>query len=117
MDGALMAHFALVVFSNPVAGREDEYNEWYSNRHLSDVLRVPGFKSAQRFKLAQNDPAAPWKYLAIYEFEAENPAAAMKALTVRAGTPEMVISDAMDLQAYSVLPWAAITEKMFCKPA
>jgi len=69
-----MSHCALIVFSNPVAGREDEYDDWYSHRHLGDVLPLPGFRSAQRFKLAQNEPAAPWKCLAIYEFEADDPA-------------------------------------------
>ncbi len=37
-----MPHYAYVVHSNPVAGREDEYNDWYSNRHLADVVAVPG---------------------------------------------------------------------------
>jgi hypothetical protein len=26
-----------LVFTNPVEGREDEYNEWYDNVHLGDV--------------------------------------------------------------------------------
>jgi len=112
-----MSHCALIVFSNPVAGREDEYDDWYSHRHLGDVLPLPGFRSAQRFKLAQNEPAAPWKCLAIYEFEADDPAEAVNALTARAETPEMFISDATDLRAYAVAPWAAITENMFSKPA
>jgi len=105
----------LIVFSNPAEGREDEYNEWYSHQHLADVLRVPGFKSAQRFKIPQDDPAAQWKYLAIYEFEADDPAEALKALTARAGTPDMVISQAMDLQAYSVAPWVAVTDKLIAR--
>ena len=35
-----MAKLWLVVLTNPVEGREDEYNEWYSGRHLEDVLAV-----------------------------------------------------------------------------
>ena len=38
-----------VILSNPVAGREDEFNEWYTKQHLDDVLKVPGFVAAQRF--------------------------------------------------------------------
>jgi hypothetical protein len=102
----------LVVLSNPVAGRESEYNEWYSNQHVHDVLRAPGFLSAQRFALGQDDENAHWKYLAIYEFEAENPADALAELTARAGTADMVISEAMDLQNYSVTPWMAISDKL-----
>ena len=45
-----MRNFRLVVLTNPVAGREDEYNDWYSNRHLGDVIAIPGIVAAQRFK-------------------------------------------------------------------
>src|ERR1700704_107863 len=38
-----------LVFSNPVAGREDEYNKWYDTQHAQDVVAVPGFVTAQRF--------------------------------------------------------------------
>jgi hypothetical protein len=102
----------LVVLSNPVAGREAEFNDWYSNQHLADVLKVPGFSSAQRFKLGLVDSNMQWTYLAIYEFEAVNPADALEALTARAGSPDMVISQTMDMQAYSAVPWVAITEKI-----
>ena len=38
-----------MVKSNPVAGKEDAYNRWYSDVHLP-VLRIDGFQTAQRFK-------------------------------------------------------------------
>ena len=37
------------VFSNPVAGHEDEYNRWYNQQHAQDVVAIPGFVTAQRF--------------------------------------------------------------------
>ena len=37
------------VFSNPVAGHEDEYNRWYDQQHAPDVVAIPGFVSAQSF--------------------------------------------------------------------
>lgn len=43
--------YQLIVLSNAVAGRDVEYNEWYEHIHLPDVLRNPGFVSAERFKL------------------------------------------------------------------
>jgi len=45
-----MVKATLVVLTNPVAGREDDYNDWYTNRHLGDVLEVPGIVSAKRLK-------------------------------------------------------------------
>lgn len=88
----------LVVFTNPVEGREDEYNEWYTGRHLDDVLAAAGFSAAQRFKwvpskLSRN---APHNYMAIYEIDDEHREQAEKALLEAAGTAAMPISDAMD---------------------
>ena len=37
-----------VVFTNPVAGKEAIYNEWYTDVHLKDVPKVPGIVAAQR---------------------------------------------------------------------
>src|ERR1700730_8074803 len=41
--------YYLLVFSNPVAGREDEYNKWYDGRHLADGSSIPGFVGGQRY--------------------------------------------------------------------
>jgi hypothetical protein len=107
-----MKKFALVVQSNPVAGREDEYNNWYTNQHLHDLLRVPGFKSAQRFMLPQDDKSAVWKYMAIFEFETDNLAEMMGILQARSGTQDMVLSEAVDRQSISFVTWMAISEKL-----
>jgi hypothetical protein len=107
-----MQECVLVVKTNPVAGREDEYNDWYTNQHLADVLKVPGFKAARRFKLAQDNASAQWKYLAIYEFVSDNVADTLAALNARAGTPDMVISEAFDMASTSVAPWVAITDTL-----
>jgi hypothetical protein len=107
-----MKKHVLVVLSNPVRGREDDYNEWYSHQHIQDVLRVPGFLSAQRFTIAQDDANARWRYLAIYEFEAALAADVLPELFSRAGTAQMVLSEAMDLQHYSATPWVAITDRL-----
>jgi len=31
-----------IVFSNPFEGKDDEFNEWYDNVHLPQVLAMPG---------------------------------------------------------------------------
>jgi hypothetical protein len=43
-----------LVYSNPVPGMEDEFNEWYSGRHVHEILRVPGYLSAQRFRVTRH---------------------------------------------------------------
>jgi hypothetical protein len=65
----------LLVFSNPVPGKEDDYNRWYDEEHLAEILAVRGFIATSRFRLdgAQLDgqPECPHRYLAIYEYEGD----------------------------------------------
>ena len=93
-----MAKFKLIAFNNPVEGREDEYNDWYSNTHLADVLRVPGFLTGQRFRLASaQKPGSEqrWKYAAVYDCEADSAQDLLDALAARLGGPELPVSDAL----------------------
>jgi hypothetical protein len=68
-----------LVLSNPVPGMEDEFNEWYSDRHVHEILRVPGYVSAQRFRVTRHrvggagdsGAPAPFQYLALYEVEGD----------------------------------------------
>ena len=104
-----MAKHALMVFTNAIEGRDEEFNRWYNETHLKDVLAVEGFASAQRFRIAGVTEAAPFAYLALYELDTDEPGIAMKALgdAINAG---MVISDAMDKP--SVWACAPLTEKV-----
>lgn len=62
----------LVVLSDAVPGREDEYNDWYTGTHLREIVETPGFVAAQRFRLVSpSDDPAPHSYLAIYEIEGD----------------------------------------------
>lgn len=78
--------------------REDEYNDWYTNQHLADVVDVPGFVSAQRFKIKQLVMGEfKNKYMAIYNIESDDPQKVMDAMMARRGTDQMVISEALDV--------------------
>jgi hypothetical protein len=71
VSGKPILHYRLVVLSNPVAGREQEYNDWYDNQHVGDVLRNPGFVSAPRLKLLRTTPAnlSLPRYAVIFQFD------------------------------------------------
>jgi hypothetical protein len=62
--------------------REAEFNRWYDEVHLPDVLTVPHIVAAQRYKLAgpanKNEPDA--QYLAVYELDTDDTRTAIKAL-------------------------------------
>ncbi len=113
-----MAKYTLVVLSNPTSGKEAEFNEWYDKVHVPDVLRVPGFVAAQRFKLGGpqlNDAPRPHRYLALYEIETDDIQASMDELRRRVGTAEMVISDAIDMKGVFGALFAPVAERVLAK--
>lgn len=68
-----MAKFKMIALTQPVEGREAEYNDWYQNTHLPEVCSLPGVLGAQRYKLAaplQGFDGRP--YLAIYDIETDD---------------------------------------------
>jgi len=94
-----MARHVFVVFTNPTSeAQEAEYNRWYNDRHLPDVLDVPGFVSAQRFRLSDTQRAAgpfPWRYMALYHIDTDDLKGTLATLAARSGTSAMVMSDAL----------------------
>jgi len=88
-----MAKHMLVVLTNAADGRDEEFNRWYNDVHLGDVLGVDGFVGAQRFALDAVGGDPPHRYLALYEIETDDIDAAVQRLADSAGT--MVLSDAM----------------------
>jgi hypothetical protein len=96
-----MATHRFIVFTEARPGREAEYNDWYDNRHLPDVLAVPGFVGVQRFRLQPNTggTSSTTRYLAIYEIETNNLTETMAELLKRANTASMPISDALNTDA------------------
>ena len=102
-----MAIYKFVVMTNAMPGQEVEYNRWYDEIHLGDVVDVPGFVSAQRFVIDDASDFPGYRYLSIYDIEADDPKATFAELMARAGTDAMVISPALDPKASTSL-WRAI---------
>ena len=86
-----------VVMTHPSsAAVEDQFNEWYNEVHLKDVLAIPGIVGATRYKRDSAETALT-PYLALYELEAESLADVLKEVDVRAGTELMPLSDTMSM--------------------
>ena len=93
-----MARYISVVLSNPVPGREEEFNHWYSNEHVPDVLAIPGIVAASRYRRLGEDAAPPFgrfRYMAIYELETDDLPALFRELNRRVGTASMPMHDAL----------------------
>jgi hypothetical protein len=75
---------AYLALTNPVAGREAEFNEWYDTHHLPEIVEhTPGFTAGRRFERAGSQRAGqapPWRYLALYGVDAEDIAASLQAI-------------------------------------
>ena len=100
-----MRQYQMVVLSNPVVGREQECEDWYQQEHLQDMVKLPGFTSAQRFRLAHSmEEGNPYQYMAVYKIETDSIDDTMKTLVERAGSGELKVSTALDTQnAYAVV--------------
>jgi len=115
-----MSRYVIVVLTNASSGRDDEFNEWYNNQHIPDVLKIPGFVAAQRFRLADaqmDGTTSPWRYLALYELDTDDLAGALKELATRVGTPAMVMSDSLDMKAIGAYVFSPIAERVVAKQA
>ncbi len=101
-----------LVFSNAVEGRDDEFNDWYDNVHVPDLLGIPGVLSAQRYDLLETainkNPAMPppaHRYLCVYEMEGDVDAIMAKIQeSVLAGG--IVMTDAMDAMESRLSFWS-----------
>ncbi len=73
----------LIVETGPVEGHDDDWNAWYDEVHIPEILeKIPGFHAATRYELpAGADPGPEGQdYCTVYEIEAEDPAASLAAL-------------------------------------
>jgi hypothetical protein len=102
-----MTEYKLVALTNAQPARDDEYNQWYDAQHLPDVLKVPGFVAAQRFKLSEAvaapKPPSKYNYLTIYEIETDDIVEVMRDLGQRVGTERMPMSNALAPERYSYI--------------
>ncbi len=110
-----MAIHKFIVFTNPTAGKEQEFDDWYMNTHMPDVMKVPGFVSGQRFTWGHAQAkqyAETWQYMTILDIETDDLQGTLNNLISRAGTPEMHMSDSLSNHriAYAFTPATPVFE-------
>lgn len=111
-----MRRFKMLVFSEPFEGRDREFDEWYTGRHLDDICALPGFTTAQRFKLHSVSMGATLnKYLAIYDVETDDPDWVIENMFAAKDTPAMPIDPAFNLDATTVMLYEETTGVVVAK--
>jgi hypothetical protein len=78
--------YSFLVFANPLPGKEVEFNDWYTTTHMGDLVQLPGWIGAQRFRLVSGVTPRPSAagyaqgYLIIWDLEETEAAAALSRM-------------------------------------
>lgn len=69
--------YVYLVMSDPLPGRESDFNDAYQNTHMGDLVQLPGWTGAQRFRLVQvmprtTKPLYRRGYLIIWDQEGDD---------------------------------------------
>lgn len=87
-----MAKAILTVFTTCAPEREAEFNKWYDEIHVPDILAIEGFTAARRYKVAGpalqiqgQSGTVPAQYLAVYEMDTDDTRSVMKRLGAAVG--------------------------------
>jgi hypothetical protein len=99
----------MFVMSNPVPGKEDEFNDWYEN-HLPEVVQVPGIAAAQRFEAVPNmgGQLPPQRYIAVYELDTDDPQEALANLRQARDALSSDMTPAFDLSTVQSYAYRAV---------
>ena len=102
-----MQRHSLLVLTTPFEGSDEEFNRWYDEQHMGDVLAIPGFLSARRYRIVesryQGEALLRWRYLAIYEIECDDLSQALDEIRKRSRTEAMPISGTLDMSQVATL--------------
>jgi hypothetical protein len=105
-----MPRTIVLVFTNcadPARGKE--FNDWYDNTHVPDVLETPGFVSCTRYEMVGDPGPGQGNFLAIYEVESDDLLATMAGLQQRVAqlAAQGRIIDCIRLVSFT--PWREIS--------
>jgi len=107
-----MAKATVLVFTNCAdPAREKEFNEWYDNTHVPDVLETPGFVGCTRYEMIGDPGPGQGKFLAVYEVESDDLPSTMAGLQQRVAqlAAQGRIIDSIRLVSFT--PWRELSRR------
>ena len=103
--------FIQIVFSKPAEGKDDEFNEWYDNVHIPELLAAPGMLSAQRYNLhdaetyrMEGGKPPEHRYCIIYEMEGDVDAI-MAKIQEAVAEGKINMADCLDMSSWRLSFW------------
>jgi hypothetical protein len=79
--------YSMLVFANPVPGLENDFNDWYTTTHMGDLVQLPGWLGAQRFRIISSVNPRPTRegyrhgYLIVWDQEGSDYATPQALMT------------------------------------
>lgn len=107
-----MPKAVLAVVTDCPQGREAEFNRWYDDIHVPDVLQIPGFVACTRYEIVGEPRQGQGRFLALYELEADDISAVMADL--QRTVPQLAARGRMfdGLQVIYMAPYQPITDRI-----
>lgn len=97
----------LYVESQPSSpDRDDEYNTWYDEVHLRELLALDGFVAARRLRPVAGEGGL---YVALYEIEGDDLQAIVDNMVARGQRGEIHLSDALQLDPPPIMRLFVVT--------
>jgi hypothetical protein len=92
-----MPRYRMIMLSQANPGRDEDYERWYDETHIPDMMQVPGFVAAQRFRVVRNVVGETnFPFCSIYEIEADSADTAMGAMFAALQSGKVRMSDSVD---------------------
>jgi hypothetical protein len=91
--------YLFMVFSNPVQGKQSDYEAWYRGQHIHDILQIEGFVAAQFYRLSDlptKDQPQKYRYLMQWEIRTANLNGVFDRMKERIADGAIVMSPAFD---------------------
>ena len=88
----------MIVLAKAAEGRREDLATWYDERHMHDLLAVPGFVSAERhdvLPVKQPDGMPGWDFMLVYEIDGD-PMTVLRSMGGLMGSEKMPTSDALE---------------------
>jgi hypothetical protein len=86
-----MPRYKSIVMSNAKDGKDEAFTRYLDEQHIPDVLAVPGFVSAQRYKFVAG--TGEFQYMTIYELETDDLPAVLSEIQRRIAEGEIPLTD------------------------
>ena len=92
-----MAQYLVLIKSNAVKGREADYERWYNDIHLPEILARDGFTGGQQFRVEEGHPeAGRFSHFVAMDLKTDDPEAALAALGEAFASGDMTPTDTLD---------------------